>query len=109
MLEVKLNDEIVYTLSDLEENILKHSINSDNLVEDIKRRLKFIIENKVDRTYSRMKEEWIPILEKDEFVIQVPIKRAPFVNMIRLRQDYKDKKQKESEERQVTASKQKNG
>lgn len=59
-MEIKINDEVILKLSDLELKTLMNDIPSDELKEDISRRLKYIIMHKHGECLKRLKEQWIP-------------------------------------------------
>jgi len=59
-MEIKLDDEVILKLSEVEIKTLMNDISSDELKEDIARRLKYIVMHKHDECLKRLKEQWIP-------------------------------------------------
>jgi len=107
MIEIKVNDALVLTISDDDIKILSDSIDSDLLVDDVIDRVKRIFKNKIDQSYSRMQKQWLDTLLKDESVTQIPADKNDFVDFVKARPDYKDKKQRDSDERAENEAKSK--
>ena len=84
------------TQDDIE--ILEYVIVSEFLEDDLKRRIKWIIEHKIERCYERFKNEWIPQLEDDPSVRTIPLNVKALFNMVKVRPDYKDRSARVAEE-----------
>lgn len=59
-MEIKLDDEVILKLSEIELKTLMNDISSDELKSDIARRLKYIIMHKHAECLKRLKKEWMP-------------------------------------------------
>jgi hypothetical protein len=93
--EIKVNDTVVKTVSDAELKVLRYMINSDTLAQDMINRIVSIIDNKVERAYNQLLSDWIPTLQADQTIENIPARKVDFVNYVTSRQDYKDKKQRD--------------
>lgn len=58
MVEIKMGDEVILTLSETKLKIIMDAISSDIVMEDISKRLCWILCHKMDRQMERLKTEW---------------------------------------------------
>lgn len=92
-MKLKLDEEI---LMDIE--VWMISLMAYDLIdplEDIKRRLKYIIQYKCDQCFNRLEQDWMPVLREDPTVEHIPKSKRDFVNLVISRADYKNRLQKE--------------
>ena len=94
-MQVKLDDEVIFEIDDMMISLLEHEI--INPVEDIKRRLRWIIEHKCDQCYARMEEEYKSILINDPDILHFPKSKREMAKLIVSHKDYKNRAQREKE------------
>jgi len=94
-ISVKVNDKEILQVSDADIALLGSELMGD-VVQDVERRVAWIMKHKLDQTFKRFKEKWEPILVA-EGAQTIPAQRADFVNLIVVRPDYKTRVELEAE------------
>lgn len=95
-MKVKVDDEIILEIKEWHLKLLKNDIYEEILEDDIKRRIKWIIEHKLERCFGRFQEEWLEKLRNDSSINSIPTSKEDFVNLVTARKDYKNRSQKEN-------------
>lgn len=90
---VKLDDEILFEIDDTMIKLLAHDLLDP--ISEIKRRLQYIIDHKCDQCYERLEKEYLDVLRQDDSVKSIPKSKKDFVDLVVLRQDYKNRRQRE--------------
>ena len=93
-MKVKLDDEVLFEIDDTMIKLLAHDLLDP--IEEIKRRLQWVIQHKCERSYARLKDEWFENLMKDPEVKSIPATKREFVNMVFEHPDYLNRLQKEN-------------
>ena len=57
-MKVSVNDAELFTLTDVQKNVIKNDISEDIFDADMKRRLQYILMHKYERCFARLKQEW---------------------------------------------------
>lgn len=96
-MKIKIDDEVIYELSDNAINCLHYYINSDTSSSIIKDTIIWAISSYFDGYKDKIKDEWIPILFKR--VSHIPTNESELLDLIRSQPDYLTKKQKEEIEK----------
>jgi hypothetical protein len=94
-ISVKVNDKEVLQVSDADIALLGSELLAD-VLDDVERRVAWIMNHKLEQTFRRFKEKWEPVLVA-EGAQTIPAQRADFVNLIVARPDYKTRAQIEAE------------
>ena len=94
-MDVKLDDEILFSIDDIMLKLLAHDL--DDPIEEIKRRLKYIIEHKCDMCFQRLNDEYLPKLENDPDIHSIPKSKRDRVNLICQLPYYKNKQQRNNQ------------
>lgn len=94
-MKIKVNDEEVFELNEVKQKVIKNEINADEFEDDIKRRVRYIVEHKYEKCLQRLKDEWIPKL-KAKGHQSIPLDDDEFCSLVFSDTEYKDKKQKVS-------------
>jgi len=89
---IKLDDVVVFELAQWEQDVIKNEINSDVFVEDVKRRLEWVLRHKVDECFKRFEAEWLQKLRDDPEVQSIPATKQGLVEAVLARPDYQDRK-----------------
>ena len=95
-IDVTFNDQVLFTVTESDEAILKYNIRSADLQEDVKRRLKYIYDHKIQQTIKHMEKDWMSTLE--ERYVDLPTDTQKRVDLIQGQQDYLDKDAREAAE-----------
>lgn len=93
-MKFKIDNEEVFELNDVKKKVLCNDLMKDDLEEDMKRRVRYIIEHKYEQCMKRLKEEWMPNL-KNAGLKQMPLNDDEFANLVFQQPNYKDRKARE--------------
>lgn len=96
-MEIKINDEVILKLSDIQKKVLMNDISFDIFEEDIARRLCYIIMHKHDQSLKRLQEEWTPKF-KDMGKNSIPLNDEKFCEMVFNTKGYEDKQTRQLKE-----------
>ena len=96
-IEIKVNDTVVYTLSDLQLTILKSYVNEDHLGTTINNWAMCGVRDQYNAIAAQFKNEWINRLQEDPTVTSVPMAAQEFVDFVMAHPEYKTQKQKDQE------------
>jgi len=96
---VKVNDEVLFELTDLQKKVIMNDIPTEIFEDDIKRRLKDAIMHRYKKSLARLKRDWEPILS--ERVAEMPLDPEAFVALIKSQPDYKDKYNRENPVKEI--------
>ena len=88
-MKVSVNDQELFTLSEMKKSVIRNEIHSDILFEDLKRRLQWVLNHKFDMCLSRMKSEWDAKLSA-RGIKSVPLNVDEYVALVLSQPDYKD-------------------
>lgn len=94
-MKVKLDDEVLFEIDERMVKLIAHDIIEP--LEDIKRRLRYIIEHKCDQCFARLQKEWLEKLSNDPSIDSIPSKKAAFVDLVLAHPEYKNRSQREKE------------
>ena len=89
-MQITVDGVDLYELSAIDIEILEYVFPASTLDADCKRRLEWVLRLKIKQAYKRLRKDWMPILETDPAVTQVPINDEAFFNMVKVRPDYMD-------------------
>ena len=95
-MKLKVDNEEVFELSPTMKKVIKNDISDDIFDEDMKRRVRYIIEHKYEQCFKRLKEEWEPKLAA-KGVSMLPTDRDAFAELVFTQPEYKSRKQKDLE------------
>ena len=93
-MKIKVNDELILELTETQKKVIQNDIHSDEFDEDIKRRLKWVLDQKYKRCFTRLQDEWIPKFKADK-VASIPLDDDAFAQLVFSHKDYKNRKQKD--------------
>ncbi len=102
-MQITVDGSDLYELLEVDMEILQYMLPSATLNADLKRRLEWVLRHKITRCYVHLRQEWMPILQADPEVTEVPLDDEAFFNMIKVRPDYKDRDAKDAEAAEITS------
>lgn len=93
-MKISVNDVELYTLSDIQKQVIKNDVHEDIFEDDMKRRLEYILMHKYQQCFKRLKQEWDPKL------VQAGIKMIPtdpdeYAQLVFSQSNYKSRKNRE--------------
>lgn len=93
-MKISVNDQELYTLTLIQKQVIANDIHADELDEDLKRRVHWILSHKYEQCMKRLRDEWMPKLKGR--VQSVPTSDDAFAELVFSQPDYKDRKARES-------------
>jgi hypothetical protein len=97
-MKIHVNDEQLFELSDIQKKIIMTDIHADEFEQDMKRRLKHALHDKLAACYRRLRQEWEPKLIA-EGVESLPTNEEKFAALVMEHKDYRCRKMRDEEER----------
>lgn len=89
------NDEVL-DLNETKKKVLKNDIQDEVFSDDLKRRVRWVIEHKYEQSFNRLKKEWEPKLAA-RGVEMLPTGQDAFAELVFSQVDYKSRSQRELE------------
>lgn len=96
-MKISVDDKELFTISEMQMTVFKSYINADDLEDDLKRRLDYILSHKYEECLNRLKLEWMPKLSSR--VSKIPENTEDLIHLILSQPDYKCRKTLEDEKR----------
>ena len=108
-MKISVDDQEIYSLSEIQKKVIQNDILEEGFDDDMKRRLRWVLlDEKYVKCFQRLKREWEPKLE-DRNVAMIPTDPDAFAQLVFSQPDYKNRSQRETEEKAKAALLQKNG
>jgi hypothetical protein len=95
-MKISVNDEELFSLSEVQKKVIKNDIHQEVFDEDMKRRLKYILMHKYEECFKRLKSEWEPKL-KAKGIAMIPTDDDAFAELIFSQTEYKNRSQRDAE------------
>lgn len=93
-MKISVNDQELFTLSEVQKQVIKNDISADIFDEDMKRRLQYILSHKYDRCFDRLKAEWDSKLAANG-VAMIPTDKDDYAQLVFAQPNYKDRAARE--------------
>lgn len=95
-MKVSINDQEVFTLTELQKKVIKNDIPEEIFDEDMKRRLRWVLlDEKYERCYERLRREWEPkLIAKGHAML--PTDKNAFAELVFSQPEYKNRSQRDS-------------
>ncbi len=94
-MKIQVDGKKVFELNTTQEKVIKNDIPSEIFKEDMERRAAYIIEDKYENCFERLKKEWEPKLA--DRLGSIPTNKDEFSELVFSQKDYKSRSQKEKE------------
>lgn len=95
-MKISVNDVELFSLNDIQKQILAYEIPNEILEDDLKRRLNWILSHKIDEVYKSLRSQWEPKLIA-EGAKSLPTDKEEFASLVFAHPDYKDRSARELE------------
>lgn len=89
-MKLTVDGKEIFTLSDIQKKVICNDISSDDFDNDMSRRLKYVLENKYDECFKRLKAEWDEKLKSR--VSYIPTNPEQYAQLVFSQYDYKCRK-----------------
>jgi hypothetical protein len=96
-MKVSVNDQELFTLSDIQEQVIQYDIHKDIFEEDMKRRLEWVLMHKYDQCFKRLKEEWDVKLTENG-VAMIPTNKDEYAKLVFSQKNYQSKADRVAQE-----------
>jgi len=93
-MKISVDSIDLFTLSEVQKNVIKNEIKSEEFEADMKRRLEYILKHKYEQCFKRLKAEWEPRL-KSKGVETIPLDEDAFAQLVFSQPEYKDRSAKD--------------
>jgi len=97
-MKIQVDGVDLYTVTDTEMELMAYFMFASTLDDDCKRRLQWVLKHKIEQCYKKIRIEWMPILQADPNVTEVPLDDEAFFNMIKVRSDYQDRDARDTQQ-----------
>lgn len=94
-MKISIDGEELFTLTEIQKKVIRSDIHDDIFDEDMKRRVKWVLEHKYERCMERLKAEWLPILA--ERMDSIPTSDEKLAEIICSQHDYKCRKDRDDD------------
>ena len=95
-MKVSVNDVELFTLTEIQEKVIKDNVNEDIFDDDMKRRLQWVLMHKHEECYKSVRQEWEPKLIAAG-VTSFPTDPDQFAALVFSQPEYKSRKQRDLE------------
>ncbi len=95
-MKISVNDVELFTLSDIQKQVISNDIPSEVLDSDLQRRLIYILMHKYERCFDRLKKEWEPKLVANG-VTSVPTDKDAYATLVFGQPNYRDRSARDAE------------
>lgn len=92
-MKISVNDQDLFTLSDVQCKVICNDIHADEFDADMKRRVQYILMHKYEQCFKRLKAEWEPKLAQR--MDALPTDADKLAELIFSQEDYADRKKRE--------------
>jgi hypothetical protein len=92
-MQVKIDDEIIFEIDEMMVKLLSHDLIDP--INEIKRRLNYIIQHKCDECFKRIESEWMEKFRSDPSLESIPKSKKDFCEMVFKHKDYKNRQDRE--------------
>ena len=93
-MKISVNDQELFTLSEIQKQVIKNNVHVDIFEDDMKRRLQWILIHKYDECFKELKAEWDAKLAING-IKMVQTDQDEYSQLVFSQQDYKDRAQRE--------------
>lgn len=97
-MKISVDDNEIYKLSETQKKVIQNDVLSEIFVEDMKRRLHWVLTHKYEECFKSLKQEWEPKL-KERGIQMFPSDPEKFAELVFGQDDYKDRSQREKDKK----------
>ena len=91
-MKIILDNELVLELSDIQKKVLCYDLLEEDLTKEAKRRLAWVIMDKYENCFKRLKLEWDPKLA-ERGIEMIPTNKDKYASLVFTQEDYKARNQ----------------
>jgi hypothetical protein len=94
-MKISVNDKELFTLSDIQKQVIKNDIPENIFEEDMNRRLQWVLMHKYEQCFGRLKTEWDQKLAANG-VQMIPTDADAYAQLVFSQPNYKDRAARDS-------------
>jgi hypothetical protein len=94
-MKVSVNDKELFTLSDIQKQVIMNDIPTDIFDADMNRRLQWVLMHKYEECFKALKAEWDPKLAANG-VDMIPTNHDAYAQLVFAQHNYKDRSAREA-------------
>lgn len=95
-MKISVNDKELFTLSDVQQQVIKNDIHEDTFEDDMKRRLQWVLMHKYEECFKRLKKEWDVKLAANG-VDMIPTNEDAYAQLVFAQSNYKNRSTRETQ------------
>ncbi len=95
-MKISVDGVDLFTLSDIQKQVIRNDIPEDIFDDDMKRRLQYILMHKYERCFARLKQEWDSKLAANG-VAMIPTDPDAYAQLVFAQPNYKNRSQRDAE------------
>lgn len=89
-MKISVNDQELFTLTDIQKQVIKNDIHAEEFDTDMNRRVQWILMHKYDECFKALKAEWDPKLAANG-VKMIPTDPDDYAQLVFAQPNYKDR------------------
>ena len=93
-MKVSIDDVELFTISDTQRKIICDYLKEEIFEEDMKRRIKWIVDEITKNAFDQLKNRWMPVLEQEHD--SIPTNKEALAELIFARSDYLNRSQRQA-------------
>ena len=95
-MKISVNDQELFSLTEIQKQVMCNDITQETLDDDMKRRLQYILMHKYENCFKRLKQEWdVKLIENG--VTMVPTDADAYAALVFDQPNYKSRSVREAE------------
>lgn len=94
-MKISVDNKELFTLSDIQKQVIKNDIHDEIFAEDMKRRLQYILMHKYEQCFERLKSEWDQKLIDNGIKI-IPTDHDSYAQLVFSQPNYLNRSQREN-------------
>ena len=99
-MKISVNDQELFTLSDIQKQVIKNDIPAHIFDADMNRRLRWVLMHKYEECFKRLKSEWDAQLAING-IEMIPTNEDAYAQLVFSQPNYKDRSTRDSLSKQV--------
>jgi hypothetical protein len=103
-MKVSVNNKELFTVTDLQKQVIQHNIPKEQLDEDMQRRIQYIIMHKYEVSMKELREEWTPKLIANG-ITMLPVDDDAFAQLVFRQPNYQDRSARDAMEKAAADNK----
>lgn len=89
-MKISVDDKELFTLSQVQKDVIKHDVPEEIFDEDMKRRLQYILLHKYKQCFTRLKKEWDEKLRQNG-ISMIPTDPDAYAQLVFTQPNYKNR------------------